>query len=276
MKRVVFVFSSPTLSTKEYINIWNRCPGSREVDSDKLVIKGNEWEIFVFNGRCEKYYTGSWEIDILADEAHEILKNRKVEVGILLHGDSSELAELEYLINDFTSGIVKTVYYGRRGKFYNNYIVPFANHCSDDLFETLWSELPTEKTDKFESMSLYENLRFMKHRFGNFLTFMNIKITKSQKSESKDPLLGFINFRFIDVLNRYIEIENELVTSSDVDIKKVLNKNMTIASDIQNPEIAYTEALNLAKECMSNTQQLFENFITLVEAAHEQETRPDY
>jgi len=276
--RIAIVFSSPTPRMNEFENVWEKCPDSRELDSDKLVIEGGDWKVFVFDGLNKRYYDGPWNIEAIKSEITGIIEdNTESSVGILLHGTENELNLLmDQLRLSYPQRICHKLfaicYTSSQGTFYRKYLKPFSADGSDAIFEQLWTKIANGKWKDEGQMSVADEVHFLRHRLSNILTFMKLKANTAKNHENKKPLLEFEKFDIDNLLMRYKTIENELIKQRVDSARKIpiiLEEINGIIDNIKRAEVSLNHALKLSRNCLNKVQSVYQIFLDLKGFVHD-------
>ena len=177
--KIIMVFSSPSSATSEYRNLWCCCPQKREIDTGQLVIDGNGWKVFVFDGLNKKYWDLEWNISMFECEVIAIKKQYEdSSMAILLHGYETEINILKQRLTlSLNSKIMDVCYSSEKGTFYEEDLKPFSNNASDQNFEILWKvieEIQSEGT----GYDLSGEIGFLEHKFKSMSGYMNHIINK--------------------------------------------------------------------------------------------------
>jgi len=261
--RIAIIFSSPRPGTGEYKNIWDICPQKREVGAGKLVIEGNDWKLFVFDGRDREYYSGAWVFETLSREVANIIRQYgDSSVALLLHDTENKLARLrDALQSPDDSKIIYKWYTSSKGTFYNKYLKPFAADGTESLFDELWTKLTQNRAQEAVQMDPMGELRFLSHKFSNIPRFM--KIIADDAKEDMNILLEFKKFDIEDLLERFARIEPELMKLKIIGVDRVrstMEEVMEMIRDIQKENIFPEHALGLAYQCIEKTESVCNTF----------------
>lgn len=272
--KVAIVFSSPTPDTGEYQNIWNCCPQRQEIESDKLVnIRGKDWHIYAFNGQREKYFDGGWEFESLKKEIYNLKKQYEdASIAVLVHGAEEEAEELRSHCNALENeDFICECYTSSKGKFYENYVKPFAVNSTDSVFEKFWANLPKKNPEKDDSEWLRDEVRFLKHKFCNIHIFMGSKIAKAKGRNETDLLLKFSKANIKAELERFSKIESELIERGLGSVEQV---GVTISAlikkieDMQRSDLSFEQVFSIAKDCIQKAASLHQSFLKMEEEIH--------
>ena len=266
--RIAIIFSSPTPGTGEYKNIWDICPQKRELAANKLVIEGNGWKLFVFNGRDGKYSNAAWIFETLKREVANIIRQYGgSSLAVLLHDTENELARLrDALQSPDNSKIIYKWYTSSKGTFYNKYLKPFAAGGTESLFDELWTKLTQNRAQEAVQMDPMGELRFLSHKFSNIPRFM--KIIADDAKEDINILLEFEKFDIEDLLERYAKIEPELIklkTNGADRVHSTMEEIIRMIRDIQKANIFPHQALDIACQCIEKTESICNIFKKTVE-----------
>ena len=219
--RIAIVFSSPTPDIGEYMNIWSNCPAKYDIDRDKLVIGGKDWRIFAFDGRSDRFYCGTWNLEVLQNEILGIMEEHtSSSLSILLHGSKKELGMLmeQFQIADIQE-IFPIWYSSSKGTFFNKCIKPFANEGSDAVFEAFWNQLEMTSEANNDNLNLKDQIIFISHRLAGINRWMRMVVEDA--TEDIVFLKDFKKFDFEFLLNEYEKVEPTDMKLDVTGIKKV-------------------------------------------------------
>ena len=269
--KIAIIFSSPTLGTPEYRNVWDNCPKRQEIDAGKLLIKGTGWKIFVFDGHNKNYYDGAWNFETLKREVTGILEEHAwSSLCILLHGNLTEITSLiEQLQIPDPQTIYSRWYTKTRGKFYKKYIMPFSNDGSDDRFEDLWAEVKKTRGEEHDDFDFKGQLNFISHRLYGMIRWMRMVVEDA--TEDVNVLQDFRKFDFEFILKEYEKIESEVVSLDIPEIGKTggfIKDIQKIKNEILKKNILSLQDLNLASDCLEKCETLHNALNQAEEAIH--------
>lgn len=263
--KIIMVFSSPSSATSEYRNLWCCCPQKREIDTGQLVIDGNGWKVFVFDGLNEKHCNVMWNISMLEREVMAIKKQYEdSSMAILLHGYETEINILKQRLTlSLNSKIMDVCYSSEKGTFYEEDLKPFSNNASDQNFEILWKVIEEIQSEDSTSYDLIEKVRFLDHKSSNIVKWMRGKIAAARNDIS--VLSEFNTFiRHFEMLEEYYEnIEAGTIKIGDANNKKVKILINEVVLEIremgENGAIPKTVS-NSANDCLNKTRKIHSIF----------------
>ena len=263
--KIIMVFSSPSSATSEYRNLWCCCPQKREIDTGQLVIDGNGWKVFVFDGLNEKHCNVMWNVSVLEREVMAIKKQYEdASMAILLHGYETEINMLKQrLMSSFNPKIMGVCYSSEKGTFYEEDLKAFANDASDQNFEILWRVIEEIQSEDSTSDDLIEIVRFLDHKSFNIVKFMKKKIDTARNDIS--VLSEFNKFiRHFEMLEEYYEnIEAGTIKIGGANNKKVKILMNEVVLEIremgENGAIPKTVSSS-ANDCLNKTQEIHSIF----------------
>lgn len=257
--RIAIVFSSPTPSTNEFENVWKKCPQCRMLAPDKLVIEGNDWKIFVFDGLEKQYHKVTWDYDRLSQEIFAIACQHPNSVmGILLHGDDPELKTLVQKAITFNIKCLLSKHYGSaKGRFYQQFVKPFSSGASDDLFRKLWDKLMDTPKEIQSDQEIGHEIDRIHHDFSSFARRIRFLIEDAEDNISQ--LQKFKKLDFEPLFQRYAAIESKLMSYNidglhDVPAEKEIITSTVRAFRYENP--FPNNALILARSCLAATETI--------------------
>jgi len=257
--RITFVFSSPTPGTNEFENVWKNCPGCKGLGSDKLVIEGEKWKIFAFDGLSKKYYSSSWNFQTIQSELTSIMEEHKASVfGIFLHGTKKELSLLvEQLQIPNVQEIYHKWYTSSRGTFFKKCIKPFSNNDSDMLFEKLWAKLEKEKDVKNDNPGPKDQLIFISHRLTGMIRSMRMIVEDAK--EDINLLQDFKRFDFEYLLKEYQKVEPQVKNLGILEINEAperMKHIQEIINEFSKRDTYSLKDLKLGSSCLEKTEAL--------------------
>ena len=146
-----------------------------------------------------------------------------------------------------------------------------SNDSSDELFEDLWAKLTKVKYKEEGQESLAGEIRFLRHKLSNIITFMKLKLNTAKRHEDIKPLLEFQKFNMDDLLKQYMMIEHELVKweiKETRDVRIMIEEIIVFIDDIRSPEVFIDHALNLGSQCLNRAESIYQIFVELKEVIH--------
>jgi len=273
--RVAIVFSSPSPGTREYKNVWDNCPQRQKLSPGKLVIEGNDWKIYVFDGLEKRHFNGSWVYEKLSREAADIINQHEGSFfAILLHGTDKELNLLRENLQPLgASELLYKWYTSSKGTFFEEYMKPFVSDSPNNAFENLWAKLEKGTPDKAQNEDLNGEIRFLKHLFLNISIFMNSKLNKAKEKKDIGILLEFetFNARIMESLDRYVKIEPTLTKLGIKGIDRVrgaIGGLITIIQEIGKGKDSFSEVLALTNQCLKRAELIHNIFLEVSETTN--------
>lgn len=274
--RIAIVFSSPTPSLNEFENVWKTCPESRELGLDKLVIEGDKWKVFAFDGLSRRYYSGTWNLETLNHEITAIMEEHTTSFfGILLHGFQEEMKRIirQILVSDVHKIYYTWCYASLEGTFYKRCIKPFSNEGSDALFEKLWTELDElEKTkdEECDDLNLKGRLIFISHRLLAMIRSMRMVVEDAK--ENIVLLQDFRKFDFEFLSKGFETVESKVMNFSIPEIEKareMITDIQKIINEISPKDLLSLQDLNLGCSCLEKAETLHDILEQASEVIHD-------
>lgn len=252
--RIAIVFSSPNDGTQEFENVWKKCPDSRKLGQDKLVIEGGDWKIFAFNGLSRAYFTGTWNLETIQSEVKHILETHTPQaVGFFLHGSEEELSLLaEQLQMPSVQEIFYKWYTSSVGTFFEKKIRPFSNQGSDENFEKLWAKLEKTRDENRDDFDFEGRLSFVSHRLTGLIRAMRMILEDAV--DDITMMREFENFDF-EFLAR--ELENIAHHKPEItDAAETLRDMQHKIADISERQSYTPKDINVGYACLEKIETL--------------------
>lgn len=263
--KIIIVFSSPSLATAEYQNLWCCCPQKQEIDDGQLMIEGSGWKTFVFDGSNERYWDVMWKIDVIEQEVIETKKQYKdSSIAILFHGNGTILNTLNQKLALLpNSKIMYVSYSSSRGTFYEENLKAFASDASDHNFEIVWKALEEIQSENTRQITIAQEIRSLKHNSSNIADWMRAKIHNSKGDRT--ILKEFNNFiRHIEEMqNTHKKIKhssNEVTHFNIEQVEKLMTDVIFKINQMQKDEINPEVVFDSANSCLKKTEEVHSIF----------------